>query len=102
MTPEQYDLTVVLIVAACFALFMLPFWVWDKTESKERLVALFCILAVEAGAVEAVIRSLPKQTTYELSVADWQCSSTYEVRRFSGKTWHTATECAEYSRKEEP
>lgn len=93
-------LIVVLIVAASLALIMLPFWVYDKTESGGKaLVTFFCILAVEAGVVEAVMRSMPKQTTYELSVADWQCSSTYEARRFTGKTWVTSTECAEYSRK---
>jgi predicted membrane protein len=89
-------LMAVLSVVA-LVLLLLPILVYDKTESAlAGIGTLFFVVILIATPFQFL---MSKQTTYELTVADWECSSTYEVRKFTGKTWHTVTECAEYSRK---
>jgi hypothetical protein len=36
----------------------------------------------------------------ELSKNEWECGTTYEKRVFTGKIWHTITECSSYQLKE--
>lgn len=37
--------------------------------------------------------------TLVLPVSEWECTSTYQERVFSGKIWITTTKCSNYSRR---
>lgn len=37
--------------------------------------------------------------TFSLETAKWECTSTYEVQRYTGKHWTTDTVCSQWSRK---
>jgi len=50
-----------------------------------------------AAILEYVVDHQPPREFINLTASEWDCTSTYEVRHFTGKVWITSTECSQFS-----
>jgi hypothetical protein len=73
-------------------------WVMENLLGPLIVVAMALLLVILGAIIVDLVTSRNAQS-FELAKRDWQCTSTFETRRFNGKVWYTATECAQYSRK---
>ena len=53
-----------------------------------------------AAIGDYVIDHTPKPEVFALRTDSWECTSTYQVREFTGKVWVTVTKCSQYSRRD--
>lgn len=73
-------------------------WVFDNIFPPLALFLLATALGVAIYTGYVLIAG-PKSPTFELKKDEWNCTNTYEVRRFNGKYWYNTTECSQWSRK---
>lgn len=63
---------------------------------------ILCLIFVTVAPIKIVINYFNPSPIIELKKSQWECSSFYKERVFTGKVWITETKCSNYSKVNQP